>query len=100
MKKEDILKVSDNTTKLTKILMDERKLLVRFGTVIATKIRTRIWEMEQAENLYQLSQYPPAGLHELKGKYAGLFAVNLTGNSSTQLDAVRSVAVIEVIDYH
>ncbi|MBU7543898.1 hypothetical protein [Weissella cibaria] len=80
--------------------MDERKLLVRFGTVIATKIRTRIWEMEQAENLYQLSQYPPAGLHELKGKYAGLFAVNLTGNSSTQLDAVRSVAVIEVIDYH
>lgn len=56
--------------------------------------------MEQAENLYQLSQYPPAGLHELKGKYAGLFAVNLTGNSSTQLDAVRSVAVIEVIDYH
>lgn len=61
MKKEDILKVSGNTTKLT-------------------KIRTRIWEMEQAENLYQLSQYPPAGLHELKGKYAGLFAVNLTGN--------------------
>ena len=100
MKKEDILKVSGNTTKLTKILMDERKLLVRFGTVIATKIRTRIWEMEQAENLYQLSQYPPAGLHELKGKYAGLFAVNLTGYSSTQLDAVRSVAVIEVIDYH
>ncbi|MCT0957349.1 hypothetical protein EFL64_05870 [Weissella cibaria] len=94
------MKVSGNTTKLTKILMDERKLLVRFGTVIATKIRTRIWEMEQAENLYQLSQYPPAGLHELKGKYAGLFAVNLTGNSSTQLDAVRSVAVIEVIDYH
>ncbi|MCT0955523.1 hypothetical protein EFL50_07415 [Weissella cibaria] len=55
------MKVSGNTTKLT-------------------KIRTRIWEMEQAENLYQLSQYPPAGLHELKGKYAGLFAVNLTGN--------------------
>ncbi|CAM3692498.1 hypothetical protein WECI108011_03535 [Weissella cibaria] len=55
------MKVSGNTTKLT-------------------KIRTRIWEMEQAENLYQLSQYPPAGLHELKGKYAGLFAVNVTGN--------------------
>lgn len=55
------MKVSGNTTKLT-------------------KIRTRIWEMEQAENLYQLSQYTPAGLHELKGKYAGLFAVNVTGN--------------------
>lgn len=105
--------VTWNSKKMNKIFSDERKLIVKFGATIAKKVQLRIWEMQQVDDLRQLSLYPPAGLHELKGQYAGLFAVALTGNwrlivqgfdeqgtSTTQLETIVNVVIVEVIDYH
>lgn len=105
--------VTWNSKKMNKIFSDERKLIVKFGATIAKKVQLRIWEMQQVDDLRQLSLYPPAGLHELKGQYAGLFAVALTGNwrlivqgfdeqgtSTTRLETIVNVVIVEVIDYH
>lgn len=105
--------VTWNSKKMNKIFSDERKLIVKFGATIAKKVQLRIWEMQQVDDLRQLSLYPPAGLHELKRQYAGLFAVALTGNwrlivqgfdeqgtSTTQLETIVNVVIVEVIDYH
>lgn len=111
--KEAEVNVTWNSKKMNQIFSDERKLIVKFGATIAKKVQLRIWEMQQVDDLRQLSLYPPAGLHELKGQYAGLFAVALTGNwrlivqgfdeqgtSTTQLETIVNVVIVEVIDYH
>ena len=71
------------------------------------KLRLRIKALENSNSLRDLLEDDPGGAwHELKGKRAGTWAGELSGNwrlivqpSSSSLDAV-DVTVIELTDYH
>ncbi len=48
-----------------------------FGTKNAAKLGQRLFELQAAESLQEISHHSPARCHELTGKQAGQFSVDL-----------------------
>ncbi len=48
-----------------------------FGVKNAAKLGQRLFELQAAESLQEISYHPPARCHELTGKQAGEFSVDL-----------------------
>lgn len=48
-----------------------------YGAKNAAKLGRRLFELKAAESLKEISYHPPARCHELTGKQAGQFSVDL-----------------------
>jgi plasmid maintenance system killer protein len=66
-----------NSNKLKKICNDINLLQRRFGNNRAKKIGQRLFDINAANTLTELSTIPPIRCHELKGDLKGQLAVNV-----------------------
>ena len=65
------------TTKLQKTCSQEQKMIKELGGAMARKLRQRLTELKAADSLSDISHLPPPRCHELTGKRAGQFSVDL-----------------------
>ena len=100
--------------RLQRACASEAKLRSEYGAVRARKISQRLQQLRVAESMADLPTMP-GRFHALGGDRAGCFSLDLdgpyrlifepgkgSGNDSGNLDlaSVRSVVVLEVVDYH
>lgn len=101
------------TRKMSKIINSEKEIRKAYGEKIGRKFERRITELRAARVLSDISHLPPARLHMLTGNHKNCFAVDLTANfrlifqgldiddeESVDKDAIVSVVIKEVEDYH
>lgn len=65
------------TNKLYKTCSQERVMVKELGAGMARKLQQRLAELKAAEVLSDISYLPPPRCHELTGKRAGQFSVDL-----------------------
>lgn len=65
------------TKKLQKECSSSKEMRKKHGAKRAKKLAQRLMELGAAENLDQISHLPPPRCHELTGKRAGQFSVDL-----------------------
>lgn len=66
-----------STRKLEKIGSQEREMVKQLGPRRAEKLKQRLLELKAADVLSDISHLPPARCHQLTGKEAGIFSVDL-----------------------
>jgi len=73
-----------------------------FGLPIGRKYIQRLGVLRAVETFGQLFGLKALRLHRLKGKYAGLYSITLTGNYRLILEKLQEdkVKVIDLEDYH
>lgn len=102
-----------STKKLQRQLSDSQLQSRTFGKAVAKRISARIDEIQAAATLDDISRFPPARLHRLKGDKDGLFSVDVSANyrlifagfddrsqQTIQVAAITTVVFISVEDYH
>ncbi len=111
------MKINFKTRKLQKNCSREREMKKAFGVKNAAKLGQRLFELQAAESLQEISHHPPARCHELTGKQAGQFSVDLghhyrllfvsADNPVPQLkdggidrSKVREIEIIDIKDTH
>lgn len=100
------MRVDYKDNKLAKLCTDEREMQ-RKRPDLAKKLRLRIKALENSDTLGDLPEDDPGGAwHDLKGKRAGLWAGELSGNwrlvvkpTPNSLTAI-DVTVVDIEDYH
>ena len=110
------MQISYKNNKLEKSLSSPREILKNYGTR-AKNVNQRMEDLKAVVNLNDLSLFPQANLHELKGDKKGLLAVDISANyriifkpdhepvpkkDDGGLDwrAVKKIKIIEIEDYH
>jgi len=73
------MRISFSTKKLRKLANSDREALKKLGKQGARKLRTRLDELDAAITLEDMTHFPAADCHELKGDFAGSLAVRLHG---------------------
>jgi len=63
--------------KLQKACSEEKEMRKQLGTKCAEKLKQRMMELKAADSLFDISHLPPCRCHELTGKRAGQFSVDL-----------------------
>lgn len=100
------MRVEYKDNKLEKLCTDEREMQKKRPD-IKKKLRLRVKALENSDTLGDLPVDDPGGAwHDLKGKRAGIWAGELSGNwrllvvpSPNELSA-SDVTVIDIEDYH
>lgn len=102
--------------RLERMLTAPREATKRYGPQNARAIALRLDNLMVAESLEEMKNMP-GGIHELKGDRKGSFAIRLSGGWRMVIEPtydpirtmpgggidwaeVRSVTVVEVVDYH
>lgn len=100
------MRITYKDNKLAKLCTDEREMQKKRPD-LKKKLRLRIKALENSDTLGDLPHDDPGGAwHDLKGKRAGIWAGELSGNwrllvepSPNSINAVDAT-VIDVEDYH
>ena len=84
-----------------------------YGSLVSNGIYLRLSELQVANNLSEISNFPPSRLHLLVGNFRGCYAVNVTknvrmifkglnqGGVATLVKAnVVKILIKEISDYH
>lgn len=71
------MRIYFRSKKLEKTCSNEMAMQTELGAQRAIKLRRRLMELMAADSLSDISHLPPSRLHELKGKRAGQFSVDL-----------------------
>jgi plasmid maintenance system killer protein len=71
------MKIYFKTNKLQKICSLDREMVKQVGAKSAKKLKQRMMELWAADMLSDISHLPPPRCHELTGKDAGTFSVDL-----------------------
>ncbi|MCF7932508.1 MAG: type II toxin-antitoxin system RelE/ParE family toxin [Acholeplasmataceae bacterium] len=77
--------------KLQKILTDDR-LIKKYYSSIYQGLKNRLTELHAAANLSLISHLPPPRKHRLKGKYDGLWSVDVSKNYRLLLSSPEEYA--------
>lgn len=96
--------------KLGKILCNERLLKKEYPNDYK-KIKNRMIELTSAENLSEISPFPPPKRHKLSDNYEGCWAVSYSPSSRIifkpigdycidDLKSIREIRIMELKDYH
>lgn len=103
------MKILYKSKKLEKTFSSLSRMQAAYGQ-LSKRLDRRMQQISQAVNLKDIKALPSARLHQLKGKDAGSFAVNISGNwrlvfSSIDGDledytTITIVRVEKVVDYH
>ncbi|ESU34097.1 hypothetical protein G3A_02845 [Bacillus sp. 17376] len=105
------------SNKLAKICNDQSLMDRKWGVDNAKKIRRRLNELAAANHLAEIPHTPPPRRHQLTGKKAGQFAVDiqqpqriifepdhdpvpLSEDGGMDLTKITSIIILEVEDYH
>jgi proteic killer suppression protein len=92
-------------------------MIKKLGKECAAKLSQRLMELQAAESLSVISHLPPARCHELAGKEAGVFSVDLKHplrllfvpadqpipkreDGSIDRDQVKEIEIIAIKDTH
>ena len=103
--------------KLFKRLSDPVETVKAYGLPNAKRIRQRLKEFAEAENLEDIRSLPAANCHELTGQNAGSLAVDVSANYRLILapaedpppekedggldwSAVTEIVILDIVDYH
>ena len=114
---EKDLEISFKTTKLEKMFNSSSALQAEYGVEQAKKIQVRFGVLKNASNLSEVPVLPPDGRHELKGEYAGCFAVDAKQpyrlifkpdydeiprkpDGGIDIQKVTKIKILGVVDYH
>lgn len=73
------MKLSYKTNKLEKSLTTDKALVKTYGA-LAKKIKQRRIELENAENLWIISQLPVLRLHQYQGDRKGIWSIDVKDN--------------------
>lgn len=73
------MKLSYKTKRLEKSFTTDKGLVKSYGT-LAKKIKRRRNELEEADNLWVISQLPVLRLHQHKGKGKGIWSIDIQEN--------------------
>lgn len=102
------MKIHFITTKLEKILTNDRLLRKRYGN-LTNKIMARLTDLRTAENLKEITHLPPPRRHKLSG-HKNLFAVDVSGNyriifssideNIIELEEIDEIIILDIVDYH
>ncbi len=71
------MKIYFSNRKLEKICSDQKQGIRELGDQCAKKMRQRLAELYAADNLGDISRFPPARCHELTGDRKNSFSVDL-----------------------
>lgn len=110
------MKLAFASRKLKKQLADEREMTKAYGHAMPA-LKRRLDLMRTVRCLADVPQTPPSRRHELSGKRAGQFTLDLTANwrlifrpdhdpvprssdGGIDLTAVTDIVIIEIVDYH
>ncbi len=102
---------------MEKAFSSETNLRRSYGLRMASVIKTRMEMLASLGNLAKLSMHTPGRMHPLSGDRKGQFAVDLTGpyrlvfepdydpvplkaDGGVDLEEVRAITILEVVDYH
>lgn len=94
--------------RIEKIITDLRIMRKYYPNEFET-IKIRIVELKNAENLSEISNFPPQRRHKLVGEYQGCFAVDLSKKlrlvfkpviNCDVLSEIKEIMIIDIIDYH
>ncbi|MCX5845602.1 MAG: type II toxin-antitoxin system RelE/ParE family toxin [Deltaproteobacteria bacterium] len=105
------------TKKLQKICSEEKEMQKQLGMKCAEKLKQRMMELKAADALSDISHLPPSRCHELSGKRARQFSVDIeqpyrllfvpTNNPIPRLkdggidkQRVTEIEIIEITDTH
>jgi len=111
------MEISFRTSKLAKLCSSKKEMQRRWGALRAGRVEQRLQEMQAVDNLGDLSTLPAARCHELSGDRKGQLAVDVghpdrlvfrptedppprKPDGGLDWQAVTSVTVLEVVDYH
>lgn len=103
--------------KLEKICNEGRAMKKKYGEKMSNKLQQRLFELNSASSLADISYLPPPRLHELTGNRSGQFSVDLihpfrlifiSANSPVPLaesggidkKRVTEIEIIDIIDTH
>lgn len=110
------MEISYKNRKLEKQLTDPREMAKSFGQ-LAIKIKMRLKNLKDADNLSIMRTIPAARCHELTGDRKGELAVDVSGNyrmiieplhdpipkkddGGLNWEAVTKIQINEIEDYH
>ncbi len=110
------MEISFKTRKLEKQLTDPVVLVKSYG-LLAKKIKMRLKNLSDADNLSVMRSLPAAGCHELSGNRQGQLAVSVSVNfrlifepanepvpvredGGLDWNEITKIRIIEVVDYH
>ena len=71
------MRIYFKTNKLQKICSQAQEMVKKLGHKNASKLKQRMMELGAADTLADISHLPPMRCHELTGKDAGTFSVDL-----------------------
>ena len=111
------MKIYFRTNKLQKICSQEREMVKQLGAKNAGKLKQRLMELGAADTLADISHLPPARCHELTGKNAGIFSVDvenpyrllfisaddpvpLLADGGIDRKQVKEIEIVEIKDTH
>jgi toxin HigB-1 len=105
------------TRKLEKACGEERESLRRWGADRGPVVRRRIAQLMAADTLADMSTLPPVRLHQLEGRRAGQFAIDIgpllrlvlepwhdpipqTPDTGIDRSRITKIRILAVEDYH
>lgn len=101
------------SSKMTRILSNNRLLVKEYGRDCAKRIHVRLNELSRIDSLYELSSGVPPHCHRLHGEYAGKFAVDVSRNFRMIFEGydlndqpvsdkskIVTIQILDVCDYH
>ena len=109
--------IAFRSAKLRDLCSKEKEMTRRLGTETAARLKRRLAELQAADALEDLRSVPSARCHELAGGRKGQLALDLglgrrlvveseenppprKPNGGLDWEAVTSIVVVEVVDYH
>ncbi|MDA2364254.1 type II toxin-antitoxin system RelE/ParE family toxin [Bacillus cereus] len=104
------MEISYATTRLEKILTNERKIQKQY-TAFYKKIINRMSEIRAANNLDEIPHVPPPRRHKLEGNYSDCWGVDISKNfrivlkpngdwDESDLTTINKITILSIGDYH
>lgn len=103
------MEIRFKSNRLERTFGGQKELVARFGAENARKIMMRVHELRSVPDLSHISRRPPPRLHELHGDLEGCYAVDVRQPfrlvfrptlPERDLSRIRSITILEVMDYH
>lgn len=96
-------------SKADRLLSDKKKLIKKYGDKAAKTVDVVLSVLRAAANLEEVPNIPPTRRHKLEGDLSGLWAIDISKNyrliikpidGEFELKKIRSIEILDVVDYH
>lgn len=105
------MKLHFSSSKDEKILCNERLLYRHYNKSHANRIKARLTELRQANNLSEIPQVPPPRRHKLTGEFKDCWGIDYSRNfriviqpfgsfDINDLETITEVKILMLEDYH